>query len=95
MKTQAELEAENRELRERLTRAEKTIDRLLAEPPRVEVRKETVKEFVPYPVAPVAPYIPRPLQPWPPNPPAWWEVPRPWEFGPGTWCSNSTLAYQC
>jgi hypothetical protein len=76
MKTIDELSKENADLKVRLERAEKTIDRLLAEPPRVV--KEVVKEFVPYPVAPVPtpqiPVIPNPIYPQPIYPTPWWQI---------------------
>jgi hypothetical protein len=46
-RTPAELEAEITDLRARLARAEKTIDRLLSEPTKVEVHKEVLQS--PYP----------------------------------------------
>jgi len=80
MKTVAELEAENADLRARLARAERMVDRLLSEPPKVEVHREVVKEFVPYPAPAVPMPVPAPapiVPPWIPSIPPW--IPNPWD----------------
>lgn len=85
-RTIAELEAEITDLRARLARAEKTIDRLLSEPPKVEVHKEVVWYPMPYQPIPTIPAHP------------WWEIPKPvaepwWTSQPGTiTVAGTTLA---